>query len=109
MSEIVGHMVLRGRSTGGERRGFLRFRLAYVVLLALMGLFAYAYLQKTQEIRRLSAQQAALLAENQRIAQDNARTRQANQYQQTQQYEVEAARSMLGWTAPGETSIQVQP
>lgn len=108
MKDITVPKEQRERKPKSQRRGMVRFRLAYILLLGVMGLFAYAYLQKTQEVRSLSAQQAALMAENQRVAQDNAITRRENRYYRTQQYEIQDARSM-GWTGPGETSIQVLP
>jgi cell division protein FtsB len=97
-----------GRKPRSERQTTLRFRWAYIPLLVFMALFAYAFLQKTQEMHRLSAEQATLLAENRRILTDNRQMQRANAYRRTPQYEIERARSLLGWTAPGETSIQVQ-
>ena len=91
-----------------NRHRRLRFRWAYIPLLAFMAFFTYAYLQKTQEIHRLSVEQAALLTQNRATLLENGQLQQANRYRRTQQYEIETARSRLGWTAPGETSIQVQ-
>jgi hypothetical protein len=99
-------------SRGGQRkaadkpRSRWRFRPAYLFLVAVMGLFAYAYLQKTQEINRLSAEQAALAAQNRQLAHDNAQTERANRYFATKQYEIAAARN-LGYSAAGETSVEI--
>jgi cell division protein FtsB len=99
----------RGRTPGPTERKHVRFRIAYLVVLAVMGLFAYAFLQKTREIHTLSAEQAALVSQNQQIQQSNERMARQNRYYRTKQYEVQAARSIFGFDAPGETAIQVKP
>ncbi len=97
---------LRPPKAAEKPRSPWRFRPAYLLLAVIMGLFAYAYLQKTQEIGRLATEQAALAAQNQQLIQDNQRTRQENRYYTTKPYEVEAARSS-GYTLPGETPVQI--
>jgi cell division protein FtsB len=97
---------LRPPKAAEKPRSPWRFRPAYLLLAVIMGLFAYAYLQKTQEIGRLATEQAALAAQNQQLIQDNQRTRQENRYYTTKQYEVAAARS-FGYTLPGETPVQI--
>jgi cell division protein FtsB len=89
------------------RRRLLRFRLGYIPILIVLGLFSYAFLQKTQEVRRLSAEEAALLAQNRQIQLDNQRTERQNRYYRTQAYEIEAARSQLGYDLPGDTAVEV--
>ncbi len=86
-----------------------RVRPLSLLLLAAMALFGYKFLQKTQEIKGLAAQEAALQAQNQSLAQQNARIRQAQRYYQTDQYVENAARSTLGLIKPGETVIVAQP
>jgi cell division protein FtsB len=93
-------------SAAEKPRSPWRFRPAYLLLVAIMGLFAYAYLQKTQEISRLSVEQAALAARNHQLVLDNQRTSRENRYYATKRYEVEAARS-IGYSAPGETPVQI--
>ncbi len=86
-----------------------RVRPLSLLLLAAMALFGYKFLQKTQEIKGLAAQEAALQAQNQNLAQQNAQIRQSQRYYQTNQYVENAARSTLGLIKPGETVIVAQP
>lgn len=86
-----------------------RVRPLSLLLLAVMALFGYKFLQKTQEIKGLAAQEAALKVQNQNLAQQNAQIRQSQRYYQTDQYVEDAARSTLGLIKPGETVIVAQP
>ncbi len=86
-----------------------RVRPLSLLLLAAMALFGYKFLQKTQEIRGLAAQEAALQSQNQNLAQQNAQIRQSQRYYQTDRYVEDAARSTLGLIKPGETVIVAQP
>ncbi len=86
-----------------------RVRPLSLLLLAAMALFGYKFLQKTQEIRGLAAQEAALQSQNQNLAQQNARIRQSQRYYQTDRYVEDAARSTLGLIKPGETVIVAPP
>ncbi len=86
-----------------------RVRPLSLLLLAAMALFGYKFLQKTQEIKGLAVQEAALQAQNQNLAQQNAQIRQSQRYYQTDQYVENAARSTLGLIKPGETVIVAQP
>jgi cell division protein FtsB len=87
----------------------LRVRPAYIVLVILMGLFAFQFVQKTQQIRRLAAQEAALQQENQTLQQDSARVRAAIRQYRSPQYVEEEARAAFGYTKPGDTAIQIEP
>lgn len=91
-----------------QSRGW-RVRPLSLLLLAAMALFGYKFLQKTQEIRGLAAQEAALQSQNQNLAQQNAQIRQSQRYYQTDRYVEDAARSTLGLIKPGETVIVAQP
>lgn len=108
MTRTAERAAARGQSAERPRRRWVRFRLAYVFLLAVMALFTYAFLQKTQEIQRLSVEQAAITAQNQQIRADNNLTWRQNRYYRTRQYVMQAARASLGYTAPGERAIRVQ-
>ncbi|GAC1398799.1 MAG: hypothetical protein NVSMB52_12370 [Chloroflexota bacterium] len=86
-----------------------RVRFAYVALLVGMAFFTYKFVQKTQEVRRLAQQEAAMRAQNQSIAAENARIQRSIKYYRTPQYVEETARAILGYTKPGETPVQSQP
>lgn len=92
-----------------ERRRRLHVRPAYLILLLFLGLFAYKFIQKTQEVRRLSAQEAALQAQNDQIASDNQRMGRAITYYQTSSYVEGQARALLGYIKPGDVPVQVLP
>ncbi|GAC1324384.1 MAG: hypothetical protein NVS2B16_04720 [Chloroflexota bacterium] len=74
-----------------------------------MGLFTYKFLEKTQEVRRLSTQAAALQNQNDRTAEENRQMQQAIKYYQTLGYVEGQARALLGYTKPGDVAVQVQP
>lgn len=83
------------------------FRPIYLLVLLVMGLFTYAYLHKTQEIRSLASEEAALYAQNQQIARDNRRVAAFIRYAQTDPYIEENART-LGFTKPAEILVESQ-
>lgn len=98
----------RSDKTSVERRHF-RFRPAYVLLVILLGLFAFQFLRKDQEVRALDQQAAALRYANQQTAADNARTARAIRWYHNPQYIEEAARAIFGYTMPGETAVISRP
>lgn len=92
-----------------ERRKRSLIRPAYVILLVLMALFAFKFVQKTQEIRRLAAQEAALQYANRKTAQANARLASAIRYYRTPDYAAGEARAVFGYTEPGDVAIMSRP
>jgi len=86
-----------------------RVRPAYLVLIAVLALVSYKWIQRTQQIRQLSAQQATLQYQNERIREDSARMHRLNQYYRTPNYVENEARAILGYTMPGEVAVQIQP
>lgn len=74
-----------------------------------MALFAFKFVQKTQEIRRLAAQEAALQLANQQKAEENARLNDSIRYYRTQNYVENEARAIFGYTKPGDVAIFSQP
>lgn len=92
-----------------EPRKRFRIRPAYVLLLALMALFAFKFIEKTGEVRRLAAEEAALQSSNNQAQQQNTRLRQDITYYHTPQYIESEARAVFGYTKPGETSIMTRP
>jgi len=96
-----------GGKDGGRRRW--RFHPAYLLVLLFMAFFAYNFAHKTQEVKRLAADQAALLAYNRAKAADNAREEQRIAYYRTLPYVEGVSRSLLGYTKPGEVSVLVNP
>ncbi|MBV9280537.1 MAG: septum formation initiator family protein [Chloroflexi bacterium] len=95
-----------GRVAGRKR---IRVRIPYVVLALLMVFFAYKFIQKTEQIRSLTAQENALRYENQLTAQENARLQAEIRYDSTPDYVRNQARAILGLTQPGEVTVQVTP
>jgi cell division protein FtsB len=91
-----------------ETRRGLRFRLPYLLVILAMALFAYKFLEKTQQIHRLQAEQTALQRQNDQMQQDSARILRNIKWYQRPQYVREAARSILGYTMPGDVVIQAQ-
>ncbi len=87
----------------------LRVRPAYLVLLLFMGLFAFKFVEKTQEIKTLTTQEVALQRQNQALESQGARTRANIARYRTLKYVEETARSILGYRDPGETTIQTSP
>src|SRR5436853_725803 len=96
------------RTPRTPRRRRVPLRPAFFLLLIFLGLFAYVFLQKTQEIHGLSAQVADLRFQNQTTAQQNYRLWQTIQSARTPRYVENAARS-VGFARPGEVVVQVQP
>ncbi len=92
-----------------ERRRRSKIRPAYVVLILLMGLFAYKFVEKTQQIRRLTAQEVALQRQNQALVTSQNNTKADISRYHSSQYVQDTARSVLGLTKPGETLVQLQP
>lgn len=92
----------------GKNRRF-KIRPEYVILLLAMAFFTYKFLQKTQEVRGLAQQEAAMRYQNNQLAERNAAIRRQIQYYETSQYIEDTARGILGYTKPGETSIQSDP
>jgi cell division protein FtsB len=85
-----------------------RFRPAYVILLLCMALFAFKFIQKTQEIRALAAQAAAVRYQNERTAAENDQLRREIGYYRTPNYIENTART-YGFARPGDVPIQTQP
>jgi len=96
-------------TTVTEERRRLRIRPAYVALAALMVLFAFVFIRKTQEVRRQQAQEAALQQQNRQTAGDNARLQRSIHYYGTPSYIESEARGVLGYTRPGEVPIVTRP
>ena len=92
-----------------ERRRSLRVRPAYVVLVLLLGLFAFKFVEKTQQIKSLTAQEVALQQQNRALETSRNNTKAAIGLYRSPQYVEDSARSVLGFTKPGETLVQVQP
>lgn len=93
-------------SSPEKEKSRFRIRPVYMVLVLLMALFAFKFVQKTQEIRQLSQQEAALRYENQQTAQQNAQLQRALGYYRTDQYVADQARALLGYTNPGDVGVQ---
>lgn len=91
-----------------ERRRRFRIRPAYLVLVLLMGLFAFKFVQKTQQIKALTSQEVALQAQNRALETSRIRAKQAIRQYRSQHYVENTARSVLGYVKPGETLVQVQ-
>jgi len=96
-----------GESPEGKRRR--RIRLPYILLLALMALFAYKFVEKTRDVQGLAAEANALRVENQQFQQQNTRIKQKLPYYQSNAYVIEAARGLLGYALPGDTLVQTNP
>lgn len=91
-----------------EERAGSRIRPAYLVLLACMALFAFKFLEKTQEVRQLAAQEAAIRYQNAATARDNQRLQRAIGYYRTPAF-IESSARTYGFTRPGDVPIQIQP
>jgi cell division protein FtsB len=92
-----------------ESRRRFRIRPAYVVLLLLMGFFAFKFVQKTEQIKSLTAQEIALQQQNRALETDRTNTQAAIRGYRSPQYVENTARSVLGYTKPGETLVQLEP
>jgi cell division protein FtsB len=98
------------RSKEQERRGFpIRIRWPYVILFLLMVLFTVKFIQKTQELRSLTAQANALRVQNQQTIRDNARIKRAIRYYKTTGYVESEARARFAYTLPGDVVILPSP
>ncbi len=100
---------MKTQSAAPKARRRIRIRLPYVILAVLMGVFAYKFVEKTQEVHRLAAQADSLRVANAQTAQQNARIRQLLPYFQSDEYVAQQARGMLGYTLPGDTLVQSNP
>ncbi len=98
---------LQSEEQADRRR--LRVRPAYLILAALMVLFAFKFLQRTQEIRHLTAQESALQYQNAKTARENQSLRGAIKYYRTPVYIESEARTLLGYAKPGDVVIRVEP
>lgn len=92
-----------------ERRKRFKLRPAYLILLVLMGLFAYKFIQKTEQIKTLRAQEIALQQQNRSLQKDRTDTQAAIRGYRSSAYVENMARSVLGLTKPGETLVQLAP
>jgi cell division protein FtsL len=99
----------RAQTGQTEERRRLRIRPLYVLLAIILALFAFKFIQKTQEMRQLQAERAALQYQNQQTQQDNTAMQRRIRWYRTPQYVSEEARSVLGKTNPGDVSIMSQP
>jgi hypothetical protein len=79
------------------------------VLLAFLLLFSYKFLEKTQQIRALARQEAALRQQNDQTARENAALQQAIQFYRTPAYVEEQAREIYGDSNPGDFLVQSNP
>ena len=87
----------------------LRVRPAYLLLVVFMGLFAFKFLEKTQEIQVLAAQENYLRYQNQQVSMENQQLQGQLRYEGTLDYIKEQARAVFGDTMPGEVLVQSQP
>lgn len=92
-----------------EEKARFHIRPAYILLVLLLGLFAWQFLRKAQEVQTLQRQEAALRAANQLTQNDNIRTQRAIRWYRTQQFVEEEARAVLGYTMPGEVAVMSRP
>jgi cell division protein FtsB len=90
------------------RRGWKRIRIPYILVILVMGLFAYSFLQRTQEIRRLNGEKIALQYQIEQTRLDDAQVRQDIRWYRQPAYIQEAARSLLSYTMPGDVPVEVQ-
>src|SRR2546423_15606816 len=74
-----------------------------------MALFAYKFIQKTQQIHTLAGQEAALRWENDQTAAENLRLQRAIRYYRTPNYVEEQARALFGDSYPGDVLVQSHP
>lgn len=91
-----------------EKPRRFRIRPAYVILVALLALFAFKFVEKTQEIRQLARQEAALRYQNRQTAQQNAQLQRSIRYFHTSRFVEDEARRLLGYTKQGEVVIESQ-
>jgi cell division protein FtsB len=75
----------------------------------LMALFAFAFVNKMQETRRLAAEKAALQYQNDQTQQQNAALQRATRYEKTYHYVEDAARADFGYVQANEVAIEAKP
>jgi len=92
-----------------EERKRRRIRLPYLLVAILMALFAFAFVNKLQETRRLAAEKAALQYQNLQTQQQNADLQRAARYEKSMGYIRDMGRAEFGYTAPGDIPIEVKP
>jgi cell division protein FtsB len=96
-------------TTPDSPRRRLRFRPAYLILLIFLALFSYKFLEKTQQIRALARQEAALRQQNDQTARENTALQRAIQFYRTPAYVEEQAREIYGDSNPGDILVQSNP
>jgi cell division protein FtsB len=94
-----------GQSSEKQHR-WRRIHPGYVILILLMGLFAFKFMQKTQEVRTLAGEEAALQYQNQLTAYENSSLQRSIRYYRTSQYVKEQARAAFQMVLPGDTIIE---
>jgi cell division protein FtsB len=104
-SKAVGRPLGAEPVNAGKRRRWLR--LEYLLLAAFLAFVALKFVERAQQIQAMQREEVALRYENRVLARDNARTRNRVEYERSMQYVQEAARSILAYTLPNETTIQV--
>ncbi len=102
-------MTQQTKNQAPVRRRRLRIRPAYLLLVVLMGLFAFKFIQKTEQIKSLKAQEVALQQQNRALGVHRSNTEAAIRTYRTPGYVENTARSVLGYTKPGETLVQLAP
>jgi cell division protein FtsB len=98
----------RGKTTGRQlhlRIPHVPLHPGYVVLVLLLALFAFKFIQRTEEVRQLTRQEMALQLQNEKTRQENARLQRAIQEYRMPRYVEGEARAVLGYTMPGEVAI----
>src|SRR5579859_3989950 len=101
------HVIKRSHQNATEQRHRRTIRPQYLILLVLMALFAFKFVEKTQEVRSLAVQEAALRATNDATAQQNAQLRSAIAYDRTMSYVQNSARSEFGLALPNDIPVMV--
>jgi cell division protein FtsB len=92
-----------------QKRRHFRIRPAYIVLLVLMGLFAFKFVEKTRELQQLTREANALRVANQQTLADSQRLRNAIAYYKTPPYVEDQARRIFGYKRPGDSIIVSTP
>ncbi len=99
----------RRQQQPGPQRGRFQFRFEYLLLAVVLGFCGWKFVERIQEVRRLQAQELALQIQNAETARQNTGLQLAIRYYRTPQYIESEARSRLGYTLPGEVSIETRP
>jgi cell division protein FtsB len=86
-----------------------RLRWEYLLLAVALGFFTWKFVERMQEVRLLQREATALQAQNNSTAQDNATLQESIRYYATDPYVQQEARSVLGYTMPGDVSILTRP